>query len=281
VPSIAGAAGRARASLNAAEPATPQLRWLTLFGSVPFFLTLALAHPGVVSHADAHPAPEMLGQRFEVQLAQAETGADALKLQVVYKAEVPERRVLTEVARLPAVEAKSYAANRLADLAGAIKARWNDAPVELKSVPVEHAASTGEAGFEFKLDLQATLPGRTGTLSLVNGNFPDETCFFATQVTLPGDLVVTRTSLAGVSSAGLLTGSTHGAWTRDEHARDVTVSVAPAGYWERKDGDFPLPERLRGLTTLSTPRWVLAVAAVTIGIAATLVALRFRPRSAK
>jgi hypothetical protein len=244
-------------------------------------LTIALAHPGVVSRADAHPAPEILGQRFEIQLSPMDSTSEALKLRVVYKAEVPERRVLTEVARLAPAESKSYAANRLAELAGSIKVRWDDTPVELKSVPVEHAASTGEAGFEFKLDLQATIPKYTGTLSLVNGNFPDEDCFFATQVTIPGDLVVTGTSLAGVSSAGLLVGSTHGAWTRDEHARDLTLSVAPAGYWERREGDFPLPERLRGLNTLSTPRWVHALAAVVLGLGTTLLALRFRPRSAK
>ena len=252
-----------------------------MFGSVPFLLKIALAHPGVVSHADAHPTPEILGQRFEIELSFAEPTSEALKLRVVYKAEVPERRVLTEVARLEPAESKRYAANRLAELTGSIKVRWDDAPVELKSVPVEHAASAGEAGFEFKLDLQAMLPTRTGTLSLVNGNFPDETCFFATQVTLPGALVVTQTSLAGVSSAGLVAGSTHGAWTRDERARDLTFSVAPAGYWERREGDFPLPERLRGLRTLSVPRWVHALAAVVLGLGTTLLALRFRPRSAK
>lgn len=246
-----------------------------MYGSLALLITFAVAHPGVVGRAQAHTAPEIIGQRLELTLTPDAGGT----LRIDYAAEVPERRVLTEVAAVEPGAQAGYAARRLVELAGGLHARWNGAVLPLTPVPVDHAARQGEAGFlEFHVALTAPLPGLAGDLAVSNGNYPDETCFFATSATVPGDRVVTATSLATVRD-GLLTGSTHGAWTRDEKARELTLTLAPAGYWERRPDAAPLPERMRGLATLSTPRWLYGVGAVAIGAVGIGLGLRARSRA--
>ncbi len=245
---------------------------------LPALLTLALAHPGVVSRASAHPSPEIIGQRLDVRLTHVSDTDSSLRMDVYYTAEVPERRVLTEVATAEG-DQHDYAARRLGELASGLKVKWNDATLPTTSIPVEHAARSGEKGFlEFHIDLQATLPGREGTLRVSNGNFPDDQCFFATQASMPGDEVVTSTSLAKVKQ-GTLSGSTHAAWNSKDEAREFLMTIRPAGVWEERDGVLPLPERMAGLSSLSMPRWVMAVAGgvVTLGLAGVGLWLRRRP----
>lgn len=218
-------------------------------------LTLALAHPGIVSQASAHPTPDIIGQRLDVRVTHVAQGDAALQVDVLYTAEVPERRVLAEAMAQGA--SKDFATRRLAELATGLKATWDGQPLRLESVPLEHAARNGEPGFlELRLDLRAPLPSTSGTLHLQNGNYPDETCYFATQVTLPGDQVVTATTLASVRD-GVLADSTHAAWNSKDQAREFEMSVRPAGTWEVREGQLPLPERMAGLDALSTPRWVI------------------------
>lgn len=245
-----------------------------MLGSLALFITLAFAHPGVVGRAQAHSAPEIIGQRLKVTIDAAPG-----QLRLDYAAEVPERRVMTEVAALEAAAQPGYAARRLVELAGELRARWNDAPLTLTGVEVDHAARRGEPGFlEFHVSLTAPLPTAAGTLTVQNGNYPDESGFFATEAVIPGGLVVTATSLGQVHD-GLLTGSTHGAWTREERARELTLTLAPAGYWERRDASAPLPERMRGLRSLSAPRWLYGVGAAAVGAALMVAGLRARGRA--
>lgn len=241
-------------------------------------LTLALAHPGIVSQASAHPTPDIIGQRLDVRVTHVADGDSALQVAVLYTAEVPERRVLAEAMAQGA--ARDYAARRLAELATGLKATWDGLPLPLQSAPLEHAARNGEPGFlELRLDLQAPLPAATGTLHLQNGNYPDETCYFATQVTLPGDVVVTATTLATVRD-GVLANSTHAAWNSKDQAREFEMSVRPAGTWEVREGQLPLPERMAGLASLSTPKWIVgsgvALAAGAAAVAGRAAMLRKR-----
>ncbi|MSP54798.1 MAG: hypothetical protein EXR69_04205 [Myxococcales bacterium] len=230
---------------------------------------LAIAHPGV-HEASAHPTPGILGQRLDVHVEKsaAGTSGSGLRVRVVYSAEVPERRVLAEVAAESQNGEKSYASRRLLDLADGVRVRWDGVTLATTSVPVEHAARNGEPGFlEFHVEMEAPLPSAHGTLDVTNGNFPDEDCFFATSVALPGSLVVTGTSLAHVRD-GLLRDSTHGAWTRKDAARELSLSLRPAQIWEERDGEHALPDRMAGLSSLAMPRWVqggVVVAAALLG----------------
>ena len=224
---------------------------------------LAVAHPGV-HKASAHPTPEILGQRLDVRVDAPVSGGNGLQLRVLYSAEVPERRVLSEVAMGSQSGEKTYASRRLVELADSVRVRWDGATLPTTNVPVDHAARNGEPGFlEFHVELDAPLPSALGTLEVTNGNFPDEDCFFATSVTVPGNLVVTGTSLARVKD-GLLRDSTHGAWTRRDDARELSISLRPAGFWERREGEFTLPERMAGLASLDMPRWVQGAVAAAV-----------------
>lgn len=242
---------------------------------LPALLTLALAHPGVVSRASAHPSPEIIGQRLDIRLAHPSEADGSLLLDVYYTAEVPERRVLAEAVMLEGAQ-RDYAARRLGELATGIKVRWNDVFLPTTSVPVDHAARNGETGFlEFHLDLRATLPGTAGTLAVSNGNYPDDQCYFATQVSMPGDEVVTATSLASVR-AGTLSKSTHAAWNSKDEAREFEMTIRPASLWEKRDGVLPLPERMAGLSSLMTPRWVYVTCGVLTAVGITAAAMRLR-----
>ncbi len=250
---------------------------------------LAAAHPGV-HKASAHPAPEILGQRLDIAVIDRSIETDCREgdssdcgyyLEVKYTAEVPERRVLSEVAMdaQNGGDQKQYAARRLVELAGGLRVRWQGAALALPSVEVEHAARNGEPGFlEFHVLLYGPLPSLGGKLEVQNGNYPDDQCFYATSVSVPGSYVVTQTSLGHVVD-GLLRDSTHGAWTKKDEAREFSMTLRPAGYWEERDGDLPLPERMAGLQTLSAPKWVWAAGSTAIALAGGLAFWRLRARA--
>lgn len=218
-------------------------------------LPAALAHPG--GHAGDGTAPHFFGQRVTVSFI------DTLRINLVF--EYPERRVLQEATRLSPEAAPNYAADTLNTLAASIRVRWNNAPLPLTRDPLPSPARRGDPGFlEFHLQFSSPLPSVPGTFTLSNGALPDEQNFYTTAVHLAPDLIVTRTSLASVRE-GLLHQSTHGAWTREESAREFSVALDNAGYWERGGAERTLPEAMRGLQSLSPPIWMLGALAVALG----------------
>lgn len=232
-------------------------------------VSLALCHPGGhgVRSAEAHPGGTALGQRLEISLAPAaEPGA--LHLQVEYVAELPAVRLQAEARPMglapgtptPEDALDRYSRRQLGELASGVSATWEGANVALTDVELGEgeAVRAGDGGFvELHVRRAATLPGDAGTLRVVNRNHPDEGGYFATYASFDGRLVVTETSLAVVKD-GHVRKNTHGAWTREESAREPTFTVRPAGFWEERDGTFPLPERLAGLDSLAPPTRALA-----------------------
>lgn len=253
------------------------VRVLALLLAIP----IALCHPGLhrASTAEAHPGTAQLGQRAELAL---HTAGPGLSVALTYVAEIPAIRVYSEArtANDPA-----YAEHLRTALASAIALTWEGEKVPLT---VSAAADTpGGAiveapGDMLELHVYATgeLSGSTGTLKLLNRNFPDEGGYFATSVQVGGDLVVTATTLTQVRE-GHVYKNHHGAWLRDESAREPTVTVRPAAWWERRPGDAPLPERLEGLDTLKPPVGAIAGAAALVlggGVGIGVWVRRRRPR---
>ncbi len=198
---------------------------------------------GAIAHPNGHAAganptgPAVLGQRLDVEVA-----GDTLTL--VYLAEVPLRRLLEEGNPQTAPQAM------LPRLAGAVTVRWEDVPLAVQWGP--GTAAPGLSGFyDLQVTGTATLPAAAGTVRLRNGNFPDEPSFFATAVTIPGDRVVTATDLARVKD-GRVRYNRHGAWLKDESAREPWFTLRPAHGWEVADAG-PLPERLAGRDALAFP----------------------------
>lgn len=265
-----------------------------------FFLLvpLALCHPGLraIGTAEAHPGTSQLGQRFEVTIERSADGV--VQADLLYVAEVPAVRIYAEArpyaaaspvalardAMVPAEVVQAYTKSRLTELTEGIRASWDGQSLPLTDVAEGTAVVEAAGGFlEFHVHKLAALPSDVGTLQLHDRNFPDEEGYYATSVSLSGDLVVTETSLCGVKD-GLVHKNKHGAWVRDTSARETTVSIRPATYWERRDGLLPLPERLAGLASLEPPTTALsAAAAVTVALVAggAYAGLRASRRSAR
>lgn len=209
------------------------------------FVPLAHAHPATSGVPGA--TRDVIGQRLEVRLLPAE-------VEVEYVAEVPQRRVWAEAKADGA--ASGWADARLEELAGGLTVLWDGAPLATEAIALEDPARAGENGFvELRVARRAALPDDEGTLSLRNANFPDERCFFATEVEVSGALVVTETSLLRVKD-GRLRDNRHGAWVREEAAREPKVTVRRATLFERAEGTSPLPTRMQGIVRDAPPWWV-------------------------
>lgn len=230
------------------------------------WITLALAHP-VTAGGPGRPV-DFVGQRLDVELGDGRVGLS-------YLLEVPVRRVTADAGDA----GRDYAEARLDELADGLKVRWDGEPLAVERRPVARAARLGEQGFvEFELRLEGALPADAGTLTVENRNLPTDDAFFATYVRVDGDLVVEASSLAAVRD-GRLRDNTHGAWTRDEAARELMVAVRPAGPWERRDTPGALPERLAGLDALGPPAWLYPAAGATgLALLAGLAWMRRRRR---
>lgn len=234
---------------------------------VPIFLLLpvALCHPGAhVGRAGAHPGGQALGQRVELTLT---AEGEGVLVDLVYVAELPVVRVHSEARPMgllpgvptPAEALDRYAARLSRELGDNLRVAWDGARVEMERLDDVPTSRPGDQGFvELPVHRRGRVPVQTGTLVVSHGNFPDEGGYFATSVAVDGALVVTASSLAGVKD-GRVTRNRHGAWLRDEAAREQSVSLAPAGFWARRDGHFALPERLAELDTLAAPLRELAV----------------------
>ncbi len=224
---------------------------------------VALAHP--VGHGSgANPSgPAVLGQRLDVRV---EEGGVA----IAYVAEIPMRRLLQEG---PADTAPQ---TLLPTLAGGLSVSWEGAPLRVEWAPA--TATPGLTGFyDLSLRGRADLPGTTGTLRLRNGNFPDEPGFYATSVSIPGDLVVTGSSLARVAD-GRVRDNRHGAWLKDESAREPWCTLRPARPWERGETAM-LPDRLAGLDVLGPP-WAAIGAALGAALGGVFLVRWVRRRAA-
>jgi hypothetical protein len=220
-------------------------------------LSVALAHPGSGSGGPGTPR-STVGQRVEIVVTDA---AGKPGVDVRYVAEVPEQRVLEEARNSPA---PGYGERLLESLADGVHLTWDGALLSATRVAIPDAAKAGETGFlDFAVAWHAELPGPTGTLGLRNGNFPDEPAFFATAVTLPGDYVAEETSLLKVKG-GRVRDNWHGAWVRDEVAREPWVRIRPARWSERADGPEPLPLRMAGLDRGGVPLWLAMLALLSL-----------------
>lgn len=212
---------------------------------------LALGHPG--AHDPSGRPTDFLGHRLELRLH-----GDTLDL--AYVVEVPLRLVTAEALGAD----RAFAERHAAQLGDGLRVRWDGVALETGGVPVEEPGRLGDRGFvDFEVRRRATLPARTGVLTVSNGNYPDRDGFYATRVELDGSWVVTESSLARVEG-GRLRDNTHGAWTREEASREVRVALAPSAPWERRAGPGVLPERMRGLDRLRAPAWPWALLATTV-----------------
>ncbi|MDP2308852.1 MAG: hypothetical protein Q8P18_22715 [Pseudomonadota bacterium] len=218
---------------------------------------LLYAHPGSSPGASG-AARDTIGHRMELIV-----GADEVELR--YTAEVPERRVLEEARATP-----GYGQQLLSSLADGVRLTWDGAPLPSTAIVVPDGVKGGEKGFlDFTVALRAPFPddGRHGTIGVRNGNFPDVDGFFATSVTLDATLLAEETSLLKVKQ-GRIRDNWHGAWVKDEAAREPWVKIRPAGLLERGSGPLPLPQRMAGVAGDEPPPWVfglLALALLPIG----------------
>lgn len=220
---------------------------------------LALAHPYGHRPGDPAGSPSVFGLRLTVDVAD-----DALR--VTFVAEIP-RRVF------PPAPLETLGP----ELQGALALRWDDQPLALTWTAPR--AEPGDSGFvDLRLEGVGPLPAPAGTLRLRNGAFPDQDCFYSTTVNVPGDRVVTRSSLVRVKD-GRLRDNRHGAWTREEAARELEVELRRARPWERVDGPRTLPERMAGLDSLAPGAGTVAgavVALLLVLVGATRIARRRR-----
>lgn len=212
------------------------------------------AHPGSAPGASG-AARDTIGHRIELAV-----GAD--DIEVRYIAEVPERRVL-EAAR--ATGAPGYGEQLLASLADGVDLTWDGAPLPATAIVVLDGVKGGEQGFlDFTVAWRAALPSPPrGTIGVRNGNFPDVDGFFATSITLDATLLAEETSLLKVKQ-GRLRDNWHGAWVKDEAAREPWVKIRPAGFLEGASGSLPLPQRMAGLAGNEPPPWVLGLLALAL-----------------
>lgn len=175
-------------------------------------------------------------------------------VEVHYVAEMPATRALEEAKAGP--DEAAWAATRLDELASGLALTWEGEALATTPVETPDPARAGEAGFvELHVVRRAALPSPEGTLAVRNGNFPDERCFYATEVKVSGDLVATASSLVRVED-GRLRDDRHGAWVRDERAREPSVTVRPARLFEEQDGYAALPARMEGIVDARPPWWV-------------------------
>lgn len=213
---------------------------------VPF----VLAHPFTGKGGAGEPGASIVGQRLAVRV-------DTDHVTVEYIAEVPAMRVYKE-AKAEGADA-TYATKKLEELRGNVHATWQDTPLPLTSVTLADPARAGEGGFlEFHVKGEAPISG-AGTLHVRNGNFPDENAYFMSDVTLGPGVVVEASSLLQVRS-GLPRENKHGAWVREESARELSMTVRPAKLWEIATGDGKLPVRTVGL--LAERRWIFGLPAL-------------------
>lgn len=232
-------------------------------------VALAFAHPYVSSGpGKGEPGMGVVGQRLAVVLTPE--GVD-----VHYVAELPAMRVYQEAKAMGA--GPTYAADKIEELRGAVRVTWNGVSVPLTRVDVDNPARRGDGDFlEFHLAGHGTLQGE-GTLRVSNGNFPDEGCYFDTELSLGPGLVVTDTSLAKVRD-GKVRDNKNGAWVRDEAARELTASVRAARPWEDAAGTAPLPQRMAG--AMAWPRTAIAagLTALALGFAGVVGVVLLRRR---
>ncbi len=209
------------------------------------FVLPAWSHPygGDYRKGAGEPGNGVVGQRVTVWLRPTE-------VELEYVAEVPAARVYREAKAQNA--GKEWSAQYIEALRGNVRVMWEGAPLSLAPAVIDDAARQGEAEFlEFHARGTATVT-TPGTLSVSNGNYPDELSYFANTVHIDGGLVATRTSLLKVVN-GRLKDNVHGAWMKLESAREFLVEVRGARAWERGE-EAPLPARLAGM--IPTPRWV-------------------------
>jgi hypothetical protein len=215
------------------------------------FVPLALAHPGSAPGASGKET-DYIGHRVELTVA-----ADTAELR--YVAEVPERRVLAEAAGTP-----GYGTKLLEELAGEVRLTWNGAVLDGARIRVEDPVKAGEAGFlDFAVGWQADLPADEGRLGVRIGSFPGDPSFFATSVTLDGSWMADATSLLKVKG-GRVRDNWHGAWVKDESAREPWVDLRRAGFFERSATPAPLPRRMTGVEGDAPSFWVIGVLALTL-----------------
>lgn len=202
------------------------------------------AHPGSATGAPS-AYRDYLGHRVELVVG----AADAT---VTYVCELPERRVLEEARD---TKGGGYATKLLDALAGEVKLTWNGEALPAARIDVAEPVKPGDGGFlDFAVALRAALPDGAGRIGVRNGNYPGDQGFFATAVTLDGRWMADASSLLKVKK-GRLRDNWHGAWVKDETAREPWVDLRPAGLFERASAPAPLPRRMSGVEGDGLPWW--------------------------
>lgn len=228
---------------------------------------LLAAHPGSATGAPS-AYRDYLGHRIELVV-------EATAATVTYVCELPERRVLEEARE---TVGGGYATRLLETLAGEVKLTWNGDPLPAERVTLAEPVKPGDGGFlDFAVAWRAELPGGRGRLGVRNGNYPGDPGFFATDVTLAGTWMADAASLLEVKK-GRIRNNWHGAWVKDETAREPWVDLRPAGLFERASAPEPLPRRMSGVEGEGPPWWAHVLAVV--GLVALAALGRFLGRRA-
>jgi len=179
-----------------------------------------------ISNAFAHPfGSNLYGHKTEVWV-------DNNHVRVVYLAEIPTPVLLRELkAYMADLESPTQAdqdrhtALILTELADGLRLLVNGDRMEWERLETTDPSGVGDTRFiQYHLNLRAHLPEGARSLNLINGNRPEASALFATDVYIANDVVLDASSQIDVGDDGHIVANRAGAWRGDEEQRELRLS---------------------------------------------------------
>jgi nickel/cobalt exporter len=180
----------------------------------------------LIATAWAHPfGSNLFGHKTEVRL-------EGDRVEVDYLAEIPTPVLLRELKSFLAdIEAPTqsdqdlHTETVLADLTDGLRLLVDGERLEWTRLESPRPSGVGDTRFiGYNLRLAATLPEGVRGLNLVNGNRPDETALFSTEVFVAPGVILDATSQIDVDDHGHIESNRGGAWRGDESGRELRMS---------------------------------------------------------
>jgi hypothetical protein len=140
-----------------------------------------------------------------------------------YLAEVPNRRLIREIEEHDPRVDGDFNEQKIAALIRGLHIRAKGEPLSLVSVDLgeDHLRSRPN-GSIYKIRLEGPLPEGCQSLSIRNGNHPDELAYFFTEVRVSEDLEIASSSLFRIQDGQRIEDKS-GRWWIDENMRVFSV----------------------------------------------------------